>query len=384
MRITILADLPAIAQVTDEAVGRGGGHAATWLIQLAREFSQTPDLHVTWVTMDQDMTGRSEMHDYNQAFVRIPQGKRSIDILANHFFARRKLLLEVRQSRPDVMHVFGTEGSYASILGSVPCPTVLSMQGILTELRKREALPNSWRATLQSYYEPGWVNKATIVTCESQWAAEMVKRFSPGSDCRVVPYGVHPDFYQTKWSPDPESPAVLFCGHAYYGKGIDLLLAACELPPKPRWRCLVAGVGDYHSCREKYPRVTWLGNLTWPALRKAMQTAWVLAHPTRGDSNPNAVKEARVIGLPVVTSKHGGQAEYIRNGENGWIVDPLTPEGLRARLDLMCSNYELTRRMGACRLVEDRAAFRPERTTESFVSIYREIGKRRAEIGDGR
>ena len=116
-----------------------------------------------------------------------------------------------------------------------------------------------------------------------------------------------------------------------------------------------------------------LGKLTWSHLQERMSRAWALVLPTRADTSPNAVKEARVMGMPVITSRHGGQSGYIRNGENGMIVDPLTPEGLREAMDTLLSDYSLTKRMGATRHAEDREYFRPERTAEGFTSIYREL-----------
>jgi glycosyltransferase involved in cell wall biosynthesis len=79
------------------------------------------------------------------------------------------------------------------------------------------------------------------------------------------------------------------------------------------------------------------------------------------------------MGMPIITSRHGGQSGYIRNAENGMIVDPLTPEGLRRAMDTLLSDYSLSRRMGESRHAEDRDYFRPERTAEGFTAIYRKL-----------
>jgi hypothetical protein len=49
-RIAILADIP-ITALQDGAAGRGGGHAATWLPQLAHALSKNDDFEIFWLTL---------------------------------------------------------------------------------------------------------------------------------------------------------------------------------------------------------------------------------------------------------------------------------------------------------------------------------------------
>jgi glycosyltransferase involved in cell wall biosynthesis len=121
------------------------------------------------------------------------------------------------------------------------------------------------------------------------------------------------------------------------------------------------------------PNVEYLGVLPWSDLQQQMKGARCLVHPTLADSSPNVVKEARVIGLPVITTIHGGQAGYIRNGENGIIVEPLNPVSLAEALSRVMDDSQFARRMGTTRHAEDRAYFRPENTARGFLEIYDEL-----------
>jgi glycosyltransferase involved in cell wall biosynthesis len=113
-------------------------------------------------------------------------------------------------------------------------------------------------------------------------------------------------------------------------------------------------------------------------MQKELQAAWAFVLPTRGDTSPNSVKEARVIGLPVITTRHGGQAGYIIDGVNGRIVDPLDARHLAAALADVMGGLDRARELGAGRHAEDRAYLRPERTAEGFAAIYRELLSDRA------
>jgi glycosyltransferase involved in cell wall biosynthesis len=81
------------------------------------------------------------------------------------------------------------------------------------------------------------------------------------------------------------------------------------------------------------------------------------------------------MGLPVITSRYGGQSGYIRDGENGIVVDPLTPEGLRKAMDALLVDFSRTKNMGMTHHAQDRDYFRPERTAEGFTEIYRELAR---------
>jgi glycosyltransferase involved in cell wall biosynthesis len=190
-----------------------------------------------------------------------------------------------------------------------------------------------------------------------------------------VEYGVHPSFYDLKWCPSPQQPYALFVGGADKRKGVDLLIDSLKLIPDRNWE--VRFVGDpaiQLSCdAAQLKNVRCLGLLRWPDMQKQLQGAWCSILPTRGDTSPNSVKEARVIGVPVVTTKHGGQAGYIMDGINGRIVDPLNASNLAAALADVMSSHDRALRLGRGRHQEDRVYLHPRRTAEGFAEIYREL-----------
>lgn len=372
--IAILADMPRHA-VGRLATGRGGGQAATWLSQTAECYAGKIDFDVSWLTLDPEVN-RVEMDEaLGQRFYRIPRGKMTWDIAFRHWFAKRKLLGVIRELQPDLVHLWGTESSYPSVLEAVNLPSILSMQGVLTELRRLRVLPDCWRMRRQSSYEPTWLGMASIITTESKWAMERVKRIVPTAEVRIVEYGVNPTFFDVPWQPAFDDPYFVFCGAVCWGKGIDVLAAAMEIEPAPKWRCCVAGDGDLRSALQSrgIPGLEFSGLLTWSELQCLLSRAWALVHPTRADSSPNAVKEARAIGLPVITTVHGGQAEYIHHEVNGLIANPLTPANLREALDRIASDFHFARQLGENRLQEDRAHLSPERTATEFISIYDDV-----------
>ncbi len=372
MRIAILAEFP-LSALEGEAVGRGGGQGCTWLPQLALAFRECNDLEIHWVILDRTLRKTVVVESLGQWFHRVPAVKFSVDLALNYLPARRVLGREIRKIQPDVVHAWGTELIYPAALRDFKGPKILSMQGILTEYNRIGGLPCDWRWRKMIASEKAFIRSATIVTSESQWGIDKIKEIDPTADCRMVEYGVHPSFYEVPWQPDAEKPYALYVGGSGTRKGLDILLDAMKLLPERQWElrlagdisltndCLAAGLKNF-KC---------LGLLPWAEMKTQLQGAWCSVLPTRGDTSPNSVKEARVIGVPVVTTVHGGQAGYIRDGENGRIVQPLDAKNLAAALDDVMSSLTRARELGQGRHAEDRDYLAPQRTAAGFAAIYR-------------
>jgi glycosyltransferase involved in cell wall biosynthesis len=64
----------------------------------------------------------------------------------------------------------------------------------------------------------------------------------------------------------------------------------------------------------------------------ALQRADVFVHPTYEDGFGYAPMEALACGVPVITTEDTGMKEYIRPGENGFVVPTGNREAIRERL----------------------------------------------------
>jgi glycosyltransferase involved in cell wall biosynthesis len=374
--IAILADFPW-SFFGEGATGRGGGQACTWLAQLAEVFAKKSGYEVHWVSLDRSqLWGKTERQEWGgQFFHRIPAGMARIDLTLGYWPSRFLLMRELKRIHPDLVHCWGTERSYPVVCGLLSVPSILSMQGVLTEYQRIGSFTGNrfWERMVK--WEPRFLKAATVVTSESQWGIDRVKEACPGVETRQVEYGVHPSFYDLKWTPNHDDPYAIYSGSLDSRKGVDLLLDAVSMVRDRKWRLKLAGDGELRAALQARgtPGVEWLGLLNWNQLQQELSSATCLVLPTRADTSPNVSKEARVIGLPVITTIHGGQAGYIRDGENGIIVNPLEPAGLAAALDRLMTDPHLARRMGAARHEEDRAYFRPEETARGFLAIYDEL-----------
>jgi glycosyltransferase involved in cell wall biosynthesis len=375
-RIAILADFPW-SFFNEGATGRGGGQGATWLTQLATEFSSVNRYEIQWVILDRTKmkSGREFREWGGQVFHRLPGCKLSLDLLFGYRPARKQLFRVLNELAPDLIHCWGSERAYPIACGAFGVPSVFSVQGVLTHLARQGLLPKIWQWKAIAGWESVYLKAATVVTAESAWAAERIREVASGLDIRQVEYGVHPEFYNVVRAMNRESPYALFVGTLSHAKGVDMLLNAMEAIEPRTWKLKLAGEGPLQQdlAARSVPGVEWLGNLRWDALQAELAGATCLVLPTRADSSPNVVKEARVVGVPVITTSHGGQAGYVFDGQNGLIVKSPSVEELAQALSRLMDNPGLAEQMGAARHDIDRAYFRPERTAESFIRIYDEL-----------
>jgi len=372
LHVAILANIPRHS-TRGNSQGRGGGHGATWLPPLADAFLEHPELKITWITFDHLVKHPETDHDGNQTFVRLPKPHDKLNLLLNQILTRRILRIFLKTLNPDVIHAWGTEWMYASVLQDVQTPKILSVQGCLTTFNK--VWRTSWVHRRLAREEPKRFHEADVITCESRWSAEQVHSIVPNLDVRVVDYGVHPSFFEVAWQPDPQNPVLAYSGSIDRRKGMDILFDAVELLPDRNWTLQLFGHGPMEAelRARNLPRVEWMGTLRWQELQTHLSKAWALVIPTRADTGPTVVKEARVIGLPVIGTRNGGLRDYIRHHQNGSIVDPLDPPTLAAALSWTMQSHQHCIDLGNTHHQADREAFLPQLTAHKFTAIYHEL-----------
>lgn len=251
------------------------------------------------------------------------------------------------------------------------------MQGILSYyVLKNRMHP---RVYLQALIEYWVLHKAKCVTVESAWGRKVLLRRNSKADIHLVEYGVQNHFLDIPWQPDPDKPSAIFIGSIVPRKGIQDAVAAFRDPALAHAELWIAGSGEgpwVDKLRSEAPsNVKWLGRLSPDATADCLRRAWCMVLPTRADTSPNVVKEARVIGLPVISTPCGGQTTYIQPGENGFLVEPGDVTTLAKHLKELLSDLNRCKAMGENRHEEHRHTLSPLRTAEGFFALYQKLAE---------
>jgi glycosyltransferase involved in cell wall biosynthesis len=157
-------------------------------------------------------------------------------------------------------------------------------------------------------------------------------------------------FFETKWQPEKSKLFALFVGGISPRKGIQDLVEAFRSPKLSGSELVVIGGGEgawsENLQKGASSNILWLGRKTAEETAKHMAKAWCLVLPTRADTSPNVVKEARVIGMPVITTHNGGQASYVMDGEDGYFVECGDLDGLIRKIGKLLGCFAKAQAMG--------------------------------------
>ena len=107
-----------------------------------------------------------------------------------------------------------------------------------------------------------------------------------------------------------------------------------------------------------------------------MARATCLALPTRKETSPNVVKDARAIGIPVLTTARGGQAAYLADEEDGYLLVPGDVRKTCRALVQILKNPSRAKDFGKKGHQRYGENFRAVKTANGIFSIYRELAAR--------
>jgi glycosyltransferase involved in cell wall biosynthesis len=294
-----------------------------------------------------------------------------------------RVLRRIREWRPDVIYV-ATAHNWPGLLRDVPLalavparrpPLVIHLHGSESArlLRSGSHLFKLWSRLL--------VSRAAAVLLLSSEEQREWQRFCPRGRFEVV---LNP-FVPGHPSPSPpateEAPVILTVARLIPSKGVfDLLDAFAEVRRDRPCRLVYAGIGPSAPALEARARELGLeedvdlpGYLSGDALDAAYRGATMFALPTYfAEGFPLSVMEAMSYGLPVVTTRIRGCADWLVEGENAAFVPPRDPRALAATLERLLNDEPARRAMGAANAAAvDR--FSPESVVPVYADVLRSV-----------
>ncbi len=150
---------------------------------------------------------------------------------------------------------------------------------------------------------------------------------------------------------------VLFMGRLSGPKGVYDLFAAIPavLARHPEARFVLCGVAESEAhepaLREAVARSGWSGRVTFLGSLEgrdrvlAYASSSVFVSPSWTEAFPLVIPEAMAAGLPLVVTAVGAIPDFVRDGEDGWLVPPRDPAALADGVNLLLDDEPRRRRM---------------------------------------
>jgi alpha-maltose-1-phosphate synthase len=248
------------------------------------------------------------------------------------------------------------------------------------EILSQEAIRHpEWAATISNYHYPDWYRQRLeeepreadhcVVASEFSRRSLLAVGVDPGK-IKKLPLGVDVgDFAFRPRSADGKF-RVLFVGGIGQRKGIKYLLEAyrrirttsTELVLVGPMGASAAPLGQYGGLFE------YRGRLDQAEVIREMHAAHVLILPSVFEGFGLVIPEAMATGMPVIASTHSIGPEIIRDGRDGFVLEPDDVEGLASRLDWLGAN-----RTEAVRMGEQAASQSKALSWESHANRLREL-----------
>ena len=242
-------------------------------------------------------------------------------------------------------------------------------------------------ARLRRREERVWRGAAAFVATTSGIRDTFAEEFGARERVSVVPNGCDVPADRTFPGLAAERPArVLYAGQLYPWKGVDELVDAVAkvdgvrlvilggMPGEPdearvRARVVALGIAD---------RVEMLGLVPQAEVARELSRARVVAVPVRRTAmtlrhtSPLKAFEAMAAGRPLLASDLPSSREFLRHGENAWLVPPDDAAALAAGLRTLVSDDALSEKI-ARRAFEDAVDFSWDTRARRLLDVFGSI-----------
>jgi glycosyltransferase involved in cell wall biosynthesis len=315
----------------------------------------------------------------------------------------------VRQFAPDVIEVHGTETTLAGIVERTHVPTVLSLQGIVSEVvahyfdgvSRGEVARDTLRLgrTLRglSLYpryralrrcvagERRAIAAAKFFTGRTRFDLDAVRRLNRDGQYFHGDHILAEEFCNAAES--TRDPDVIYCagGRAPY-KGIEVAIAATaelvrrghdnvrlrvggpvigtEMGPILQRRAAREGIAD---------RVNWLGRLSAAQIAEELSSCGVCLVPSHIDNSPNVLAEAMMVGAPCVASACGGIPSMVDERETALLFEPGDAAAAADEIGHLLSDPALAAKLGRAARQVAIARHDPKRIAVETLAMYAEM-----------
>lgn len=311
----------------------------------------------------------------------------------------KKILEEIiRNEKPDIIHVWGTEYPNQSIIFDVIdeksySKLVVSIQGLvhiyakhfycgipnniiyrfgIKEILKRQNICMQKKEFIKrGYYEKNILRKSVNVIGRTEWDYNCSKVVNPN----IVYYNcnetLREEFYNDQWDYEKcEKYRIFYSSCAYPIKGFHIMLKALPniIKEYPDTHIYVTGI-DVKKTKNLIERVvfndsyrryinklikkfkmcnnvTFLGSLNAEQMKREYLKCNVFVSASSIENSPNSVGEAMLLGTPVIASYVGGMQSIIEHNKNGILFQQEADYMLSAYVCKLFSDFEFAKKLG--------------------------------------
>ncbi|MGN6530137.1 MAG: glycosyltransferase [Ginsengibacter sp.] len=313
----------------------------------------------------------------------------------------------IQEFKPDIIHIFGTEGIFGLSISKTNVPCVIHLQGNLTLCNHK------WYSGLTAIdilrYSKKWplfkgfglyhnyfINKKEATRerkifqqCQffmgrTDWDRRIASVLSPGSKYFHCDEIIRPVFFSHQWSGTKEKNSFIILttirNNIY--KGLETIFECKrilnEINQKIIWK--VAGIHEtdeisyllYRKYKSTFEEIgiQLLGSFHEKELVNEMLQADTFVHPSHIDNSPNSLCEAMLLGMPIIATYAGGIPSIIENKKEGLLVQDGDPYALAGAILELKENSKYANELGISARQKAMIRHQPKTIVNNLLDIY--------------
>ena len=286
-----------------------------------------------------------------------------------------KIFLCLRRVKPDIVHVqnsgMGIPAYFSKKLLQIPYiiygrgsdfrfPWISKMGIMQLSIRNADAiiaLTQDMKVKMESFYK---------------------------GEIKVIPNGIELERFIKKeklTNKIKQNKTIIYVGSLISLKGVNYLIKAIDIVNKKykNIRLLIIGEGEDRIILENMVKdlqldnvVKFTGLIPNTELPNYLQMGDIFVLPSLSEGFPNVLLEAMAAGLPIISTNVCGLSEIIKDGENGYLVDPRNHEILAEKILFLVQNPKIQERISNNNLKEIMK-YSWSSVTEQIEQIYYSI-----------
>ncbi|MEK7578815.1 MAG: glycosyltransferase family 4 protein [Patescibacteria group bacterium] len=239
-------------------------------------------------------------------------------------------------------------------------PTVIEIQGeIFRKIEKRENLKSQLLKKI-GCFEMKRAARARVISHaifnqvrEQEIPAEKIRLVSLRVDLNLF----NPNLWvsDTYKSGDRVGITLGYIGRLIKGKGLEDLFEAIAILKSQnlKFNCLIFGTGPLEMKLKKLAenlnisdKMEWRGFVPYSEVPAALAQIDIFVYPSWHEGFGRSIMEALAMEKAVVATRVGGIPDLIKDGENGFLVEPHNPTALAGKIKELMENKDLREKFG--------------------------------------
>lgn len=418
MKVLWFSNTPALGinyLKKDFRLAQSGG----WLYALNREVQIQTDLSIVFLHPYNQVAFKYEKTSYypiHTGNILIENLKRRLfnKVFDNDFLADYLKIIEL--TKPDIIHIHGTENAFLCLLKHTNIPVVISIQGNLSVLHykfltgfngqflrlyennisfkalilgRKNFSRNYHEIKTRSNIERKYFKFSKNVIGRTDWDKRISRILAPDSAYYLADELLRDSFYQTNWNNFyKDGRLIIFTtnGDTYY-KGFETLCYALnlllDLNIDIEWR--VAGIHNHSLInritkkflKQNYPKTSLklLGSLNEQEIIDNLLESHIYVMPSHIENSPNNLCEAMIIGMPCIATFAGGTGSMLSDGEEGILIQDGDPWAMAGAIIELKNDADKSVVYSKNAKLKALKRHNKERVVEQYIQIYKEVIK---------